>query len=122
MTTTTDPIGTCFICKRRHDNLGFTTNSKTNPIKWLCWECLDDTHNGIRSKLPKVYHMPKRQLDEFEARALEDGGNAGGEYLDSIGKTDLATLTEEEWATFWRLGFVAYSDSMREIVSREVPW
>jgi hypothetical protein len=114
-------VGVCFICKRRHDNIGYAPHDRA-PIKWGCWECLDDTHNGVRSKLPKVYHMPRKQLDEFETRALEDGGNAGGEYLDSIQKTDLATLTEEEWATFWRLGFIAYADSMREIVSREIPW
>lgn len=120
MTITDDLIGICFICKRRHDNLSY--GPPRAPLKPVCWECLDDTHNGIRSKLPKVYHMPKRQLDDFERRALEDGGNAAGAYLDEIGKTDLATLTEEEWATFWRLGFVAYADSMREMVRTEVPF
>lgn len=117
-----DLIGTCFICKRRHDNLGYSPDERRSPIKWLCWDCLDDTHNGIRSKLPKVYHMPKRQLDDFERRALEEGGNAGGEYLDSIGKTDLAELDEFEWSTFLSRVFVGYADSMREIVSREVPF
>lgn len=123
MTTfTTDLVGTCFICKRRHDNLGFTTNSKTNPIKWLCWECLDDTHNGIRSKLPKVYHMARKTLDDFERRALEDGGNAGGSYLDEIGKTDLATLEPDEWSRFLGVVLKGYADSMREIVRAEVPF
>ena len=113
-------VGTCFICKRRHDNLAY--GERHQPLKWVCWECLDDTHNGVRSKLPRIYHMSRKALDEYERRALEDGGNAGGAYLDEIQKTDLATLTEEEWSTFWRLGFVAYADSMREIVSREVPY
>lgn len=66
--------------------------------------------------------MPKRQLDDFERRALEDGGNAGGEYLDELGKTDLATLDPEEWSRFLGLVMTGYADSMREIVSREVPW
>lgn len=117
---TDSPIGTCFICKRRHDNLAY--GERNQPEKWLCWECLDDTHNGVRSKLPKVYHMPKRQLDEYERRALEDGGNAGGEYLDSIGKTDLASLEPDEWSRFLSLVLVGYADGMREIVSREVPF
>lgn len=34
-----------------------------------------------------------------EAAALL-GGRHAGEYLDEIGKSDLATLTREEWATF----------------------
>ncbi len=124
MTTTIadELVGTCFICKRRHDNLGYSPDERRAPIKWVCWECLDDTHNGIRSKLPKVYHMPKRQLDDFERRALEDGGNAGGEYLDSIGKTDLAELEPHEWSRFLGLVMTGYADSMREIVSREVPF
>lgn len=66
--------------------------------------------------------MARKALDRFEEQALEEGGNAAGAYLDEIGKTDLAELTEEEWATFWRLGLTAYADSMREMVSREVPY
>jgi hypothetical protein len=115
-------VGTCFICKRRHDNLGYSPDERRSPIKWLCLECLDDTHNGVRSKLPKVYHMPKRQLDDYERRALEDGGNAGGSYLDELGKTDLAELEPDEWAAFLSRVLTGYADSMREMVSREVPF
>jgi hypothetical protein len=117
----TDLIGTCFICKRRHDCIGYSPHDRA-PIKWVCWECLDGTHNGIRSKLPRLYHMPRKQLDQYEKQALEDGGNAGGEYLDEIGKTDLASLDEDEWGTFLGRVLVGYADSMREIVSREVPY
>lgn len=114
-------IDCCFICRRRSDNIGYSPHDRA-PIKWVCWECLDDTHNGIRSKLPKVYHMPKRQLDDYERRALEDGGNAGGEYLDSIQKTDLASLDDHEWREFLRRVLVGYADGMREIVSKEIPY
>lgn len=119
--TTLECVGTCLICKRRHDNIGYAPHDRA-PVKWLCWECLDDTHNGIRSKLPKVYHMSKKKMDEYEARALEDGGNAGGEYLDGIGKTDLAELAPEEYQRFLGKVLVGYADSMREIVSREIPY
>lgn len=107
-----DLVGVCFICKRRHDNLGVSA-SERHPIKWACKPCLSSVN------MKKVYHM---RLDEFEQQALEDGGNAGGEYLDSINKTDLASLDEHEWREFWRRGFIAYADSMREIVSKEVPY
>jgi hypothetical protein len=120
-TLANDLVGTCFICKRRHDNVGYAPHDRA-PIKWVCWECLDETHNGVRSKLPKVYHMPKRQLDDYERRALEDGGNAGGEFLDEIGKTDLASLDEVEWSTFLSRVLTGYADSMREIVSKEIPY
>jgi hypothetical protein len=62
------------------------------------------------------------RLDTYEEQALEDGGNAGGAYLDEIGKTNLAELTEEEWSRFLGLVMTGYADSMREIVSREVPY
>jgi hypothetical protein len=118
-------IDCCFICRRRSDNVGYSPHDRA-PIKWVCWECLDitadATSNGVRSKLPKVYHMARKQLDDYERRALEDGGNAGGEYLDELGKTDLAQLAPEEWSRFLALVLTGYADSMREIVSREVPY
>lgn len=118
---TDSPVGTCFICRRRSDNIGYSPHDRA-PIKWVCWECLDDTHNGIRSKLPKVYHMARKQLDDYERRALEDGGNAGGSYLDSLGKSDMADLAPEEWSRFLGLVLQGYAESMRETVSREVPY
>ena len=105
-------VGTCFICKRRHDNLGVAAHQRA-PVKWFC-----NAHLG-NTNLQKAYHM---RLDRFEEQALEDGGNAGGEYLDSLGKTDLASLEPEEWATFLSRVLTGYADSMREIVSREVPF
>lgn len=66
--------------------------------------------------------MARKKMDEYETRALEDGGNAGGEYLDGLGKTDLASLDPEEWSRFLGLVLTGYADSMREIVSREVPY
>jgi len=113
----TDLIGTCFICKRRHDNLGVAPHERAR-IKWICKDCLYDAPINLQ----KAYHMPKRQLDDFERRALDDGGNAGGSYLDEIGKTDLASLDEYEWATFLSRVLTGYADSMREIVSREIPY
>lgn len=122
MTFTNDLVGTCFICKRRHDNLGYSPDERRSPIKWLCWECLDDTHNGIRSKLPKVYHMPKRQLDDFERRALEGAMTFAGDLLEKIGKTDLAEFDEAECLQFCERILIGYADSMREMVRAEVPY
>lgn len=114
MTTTflTDLVGVCFICRRRHSNLGVAPHERA-PIKWACKPCLEATN------IRKVYHM---RLDDYEERALQDGGNAGGSFLDEIGKTDLASLSEEEWSRFLALVLKGYADSMREIVSRDVPY
>lgn len=37
---------------------------------------------------------------EAEIKGMEAGAAAGGEYLDSLGKTDLAMLTPDEYMTF----------------------
>jgi hypothetical protein len=39
-------------------------------------------------------------IEDWEKPAILYGGQMGGEYLDSIRKTDLATLNETEWQTF----------------------
>lgn len=54
---------------------------------------------------------------EYELKAFEAAGQAAGEYLDSIHKTDLAQLSEEEWRTFCRTMCSAYSDALLNISS-----
>jgi hypothetical protein len=39
-------------------------------------------------------------MEDEEKRAYLFGGQNGGEYLDSIRKTNLAELSEDEWLTF----------------------
>lgn len=83
-------------------------------VKWLCKECI---YSG--TNLQKAYHM---RLDKFEEQALQDGGNAGGAYLDELGRTDLSDLAPEEFQEFLGLVLKGYADSMREIVRTEVPF
>lgn len=51
---------------------------------------------------------------EKEQAAIQQGGVYGGEYLDSLGKTDLATLTPEEWAQFCECIITGFVDAMQE--------
>jgi hypothetical protein len=39
-------------------------------------------------------------MQPFEIEAALYGGQMGGEYLESIGVTDLKTLSSEQWRTF----------------------
>ena len=39
-------------------------------------------------------------MEEWERTAMNYAGRCGGEYLDSLGKTDLALLTKAEWDSF----------------------
>jgi hypothetical protein len=51
---------------------------------------------------------------EDEIEAIQAASQPAGEYLESIGKTDLATLDESEWLTLLEVIVTAYTDHMRE--------
>jgi hypothetical protein len=36
-------------------------------------------------------------LSDWEEKAIDHASDMAGEYLESLGKTDLATMTHEEW-------------------------
>ena len=54
-----------------------------------------------------------------EKAAFVRGGEMGGEYLDSIGKTDLETLQPEEWFTFIEAVVTGHCDSLRALAERD---
>ncbi|MCL7466075.1 DUF6511 domain-containing protein [Phaeovulum sp. NW3] len=54
-----------------------------------------------------------------EAVAMTVGGQMGGEYLESIGKSDLATLTETEWDRFIDAVVTGYCDHLRELAAKD---
>lgn len=54
-----------------------------------------------------------------ERQAMTVGGQQGGEYLESLGKSDLATLTETEWDRFIDAVVTGYCDHLRELVGQD---
>jgi uncharacterized protein DUF6511 len=54
-----------------------------------------------------------------EKAAFVQGGEMGGEYLDSIGKTDLESLDREEWLTFVEVVVTGYCDHLRALAARD---
>lgn len=54
-----------------------------------------------------------------EKAAFVHGGDMGGDYLDSIGKTNLQTLSREEWLTFVEAVVTGYCDHLREVAARD---
>lgn len=54
-----------------------------------------------------------------EKAAFVHGGAMGGEYLDSIGKTDLETLDPDEWLTFIEAVVTGYCDHLRALAARD---
>lgn len=67
--------------------------------------------------------MPQKDYDFSENKAIEAAGHAAGEYLDKIGKTDLATLEKYEWLEFGRVWIDAFgADLAKRISSHEAPF
>ncbi|MBS7737761.1 MAG: hypothetical protein KF818_31295 [Chelatococcus sp.] len=91
----------CWLCHRHAEGLGIGT---AREPKWLCKEC-SVMADGIRSA---------RRLDAFEVLALTDAGADGGAYLDGLGKTDLAELTEHEYREFVRKVVLGFGASLRQ--------
>ncbi len=69
-----------------------------------------------------MQHMRKPDLDPNERQAALAGGDAAGAYLDGIGKTDLAAMTEAEWGEFCGRLFAGACDALRKAADDEVPF
>ena len=54
-----------------------------------------------------------------ESEAMTVGGQQGGDYLESIGKSDLATLTETEWDHFIDAVVTGYCDHLRALAGTD---
>ncbi|MGU3417670.1 DUF6511 domain-containing protein [Methylobacterium sp. D54C] len=97
----------CGVCRRRA-NTGFGwAGQQGKPVLWMC----DDPACQQVAKV--VYAMPTLELDAYEQKARDEAGEMAGAYLDSLGKTDLASLTAEEWATFLHQVIVGFEASLR---------
>lgn len=48
---------------------------------------------------------------EVDIENMQKAAALGGEYLDSIGKTDLATMTEDEYMTFIEVIWTWFQDA-----------
>lgn len=55
---------------------------------------------------------------ETEKLAIIHGGSMAGEYIKSIGKTDLATLTKSEWQEFCSIMCLNYHLALVESESQ----
>ena len=54
-----------------------------------------------------------------ERAAMRHGGEMAGEYLDSLGRTDLVLLDAEEWQTLIEVIVTGYCDHLRTLASQD---
>lgn len=107
--------GSCAICRRRSYGLGYAP--RRTPMIWACRDPL------CASLLNKVSEMPQAQFDEIEIAAMRAAGNVAGEFLDRLGKTDLASLSRDEWEEFLGLVIIGFGEDIkRQLGSDEAPF
>jgi hypothetical protein len=54
-----------------------------------------------------------------EQAAMAAGGDAAGGYLESIGKSDLATLSQPEWRQLIEIVVTGYCDTLRDLAGHD---
>jgi hypothetical protein len=54
-----------------------------------------------------------------EQAAMAAGGNGAGEYLESLAKSDLATLSPAEWRQLIEIVVTGYCDTLRELAAQD---
>jgi hypothetical protein len=50
--------------------------------------------------------------DDDERAALHEAGQEGGAFVESLGRTDLATWSPNEWTTLVEVIVTAYQDAL----------
>jgi hypothetical protein len=106
----------CAVCHRHAVWLGYCRHQHP-PVIWLC------DNNDCHAAAKKVYAMPQPTLDAYEIGAVLEAGAVAGDYLEEIGRTDLATLTPDQWREFLRRIVVGFEQTMRrKILNNEAPF
>lgn len=120
--------GICAVCRREGRGFGFIPrlarlrgpptagfagkhqNLRATPAGACSMRCLDT-----------IARWRKLMIDPTpnETAAMEHGGRMGGEYLDSIGRTDLASLPVEQWQAFVEAVVTGYCDALRDMAGRD---
>jgi Family of unknown function (DUF6511) len=118
--TTREPT-ICAVCRRRAVWLGYSPMSKhlspQGPVVWLCDD--EGCHRAARS----AYAMPNKELNDLEQSAALEAGAMAGRYLDQIGITDLAKLTDQQWREFLRRLLTGFEQTLRrKILDGESPF
>jgi Family of unknown function (DUF6511) len=72
-------------------------------------------HSGIGADGASA---PGAATTEHEVAAMRAASPTAGEYVESLGKTDLAAFSEDEWLTLIEVIVTAYSDALRDLADR----
>ncbi|TPK59051.1 MULTISPECIES: DUF6511 domain-containing protein [unclassified Mesorhizobium] len=105
----------CACCGRTATGFGYAPKAG-QPIAWVC----DD--EGCLQVAKNSYALKQDEFTRCESRAAGRGGEEGGAFLDSIGETDLAKLTPDQWFEFCRRIVAGYRKGLIDELQNEAPF
>ena len=103
----------CGVCARAATGHGYAPKS-ASKVLWVC----DDPKCIQAAKA--VYSMKQDQFSRIESRAKARGGDRAIEFLETIGKSDFATLTIDEWSEFTSRLIAGYRTALADDMSGKV--
>lgn len=106
----------CGCCGRTAVGFGYAPKRFNAQVLWICddLECLTIARDS--------YAMKQNEFTRIESLAAGAGGEEGGAFLDSIGKTDLATMSDAEWFEFCRRIVAGYRKALKTTLKDEAPF
>ena len=101
-------IVSCAVCGRDTRGLGFQLPGLRNaPMRRACSPlCLD---------ILCVKGGDVLELTHFERQAVEAASDAAGEYLERVGKTDLAIMSRDEWQELLKGVFLSTTGTIQRL-------
>ena len=105
----------CAVCRRDARGYGFAPEliRISAPAVKLCSRRCQDIAARLKGMIDPNKH---------EANALAAAGMSAGAYVEEIGKTDLASWTEQEWATLIDVAVTAFQDFLRQAYADDPPF
>ena len=105
----------CAVCRRDARGFGYAPAlvRMDGPLRKLCsMRCMN-----ITARLAGMIDPNKHEVN-----ALAAASRSGGEYIESIAKTDLAAFNEAEWSTLIEVLVTAFQDHLRIAYSDDPPF
>lgn len=98
----------CSVCGRSGRGFAFTprgwkADAKLPACSMICLDILAREQRNVF------------KLNHFENQAIDAASDAAGEFLELLGKTDLATLTGDEWRELIQLVFVRSTATIQRL-------
>ena len=105
----------CAICRRDARGWGFAPGliGVDAPAVKLCSRYCQDLAARLKGMI---------NTNQHEVNALAAAGQSGGAYVEAIAKTDLATWSEEDWATLIDVVVTAFQDHLRAAYADDPPF